>query len=69
MKCIVCEKEVNNHGDCKSNVNSFTFGYGSKFDCTKLDITICDDCTEKKIKNGTIEEYEDVLTGEKNFLI
>ena len=54
-RCIVCEKVVNNHGDCRSNIGSISFGYGSRHDMDKIDVTICDDCKEEKEKKGIIK--------------
>lgn len=54
-KCIICEKEVNNHGLCRSNINEFHFGYGSRFDMETIEVTICDDCAEEKQKKGLID--------------
>jgi undecaprenyl pyrophosphate synthase len=60
MKCLVCEKEVNNHGEYKSNINEFCFGYGSRHDLLKFDLTLCDDCVDEKIKKGVIIEMKEV---------
>jgi hypothetical protein len=53
-KCIVCEKVVNNHGLCRSNINEFSMGYGSKLDCDVYDITLCDECINYKVKKGAL---------------
>ena len=57
-KCIVCEKDVDNHGSCRSNINYFPFSFGSKHDLTKAEITICDDCARFKEMRGIIK-FED----------
>lgn len=63
-KCICCEKIVNNHGECESNVNKFIFGYGSTLDNIQMTISICDDCATYKIKKGVCFDAIDVTTGE-----
>lgn len=47
--CDCCGKTIDVAEICGSDINDFsiTFGYGSKFDLTKWDLDICDDCLEK----------------------
>lgn len=59
--CDVCGKEINwNNSTRTDNFNiSYTFGYGTKYDNTKISADICDDCLMEiisKIPNATIED-------------
>ena len=56
-RCIVCEKVVNNYGECRANINKFHFGYGSRHDSDTIDVTICDDCIDEKHKKGIVGNF------------
>lgn len=62
-RCIVCEKELNilyperNISDTLVNgglIERISASFGSKFDGTMFEITICDDCIQDKLDRKII---------------
>jgi len=64
FKCVVCENPVDNNGECESNSGYICMGYGSTLDTSKLDMSICDACANRKIEKGII--IESSYLNEKN---
>ena len=59
-RCVVCENEVDDHGECMSNSFIGHFGYGSTLDSTKIHFYICDDCAKEKIEKGIIADCGEI---------
>jgi hypothetical protein len=67
IKCISCGKELIRvfHGNtrtippeqdawCEAVVHIVVGGYGSRHDMSELVVGICDDCVDRKVKEGKI---------------
>lgn len=59
--CDRCDTQIDKHSTRTDNFEiNYTFGYGTKYDCTQVSATICDNCLMdiilKEIPNADIKE-------------
>lgn len=59
-QCNVCGKELTDMDFSGGIRIKDTIGYGSKYDCSRLTMSICADCLDKLIDSCAISPVEDM---------
>lgn len=70
LNCMLCDKELwtlyddyreesDNHIIQGGSHDRICPGYGSRFDDTKIDVVLCDDCIEKHFINKQLSNKKD----------